>query len=161
MKVRILPISADELERCAEVIRESFMTVAKEFGLTSENCPTNGAFIKTQRLIEDIEKGNRMFGLYEDNMIKGFMQLEYNSGRGVIIEKLAVLPSSRHLGYGKMLLDFAEETAREMGGIKLLAAIIEENGVLKNWYLENGFAHTGTKVFPHLPFTVGYLEASI
>ncbi len=36
--------------------------------------------------------------------------------------------------------------------------IIEENTVLKNWYIANGFVHTGTKKFDHLPFTTGYLE---
>jgi diamine N-acetyltransferase len=161
MKVRILPVSTGELEHCAEVIRESFLTVADDFGLTIENCPTNGAFIKTERLAADVGKGNSMYGLYEDDNMTGFMQLEYKGDRGVILEKLAVLPSYRHKGYGKILLDFAKKEAKRMGGAKLLAAIIEENAVLKSWYLENGFEHTGTKVFPHLPFTVGFLEAVI
>jgi hypothetical protein len=36
--------------------------------------------------------------------------------------------------------------------------IIEESTILKNWYIENGFIHTGTKRYEHLPFTSGYLE---
>lgn len=161
MHAQIFPISAGQLERCAEVIRESFMTVAKDFGLTAENCPTNGAFIKTERLIADMDRGNRMFGLFEGGEMAGFMQLEDKGDGNVILEKLAVLPPRRHQGYGKMLLDYAAETARVMGGKKILAAIIEENAVLKQWYLSNGFVHTGTKVFTHLPFTVGFLEAEI
>ena len=39
--------------------------------------------------------------------------------------------------------------------------IIEESVVLKNWYIANGFVHTGTKKFDHLPFTCGYLERRI
>lgn len=161
MKVRILPVSIGELERCAYVIRESFLTVADDFGLTIENCPTNGAFIKAERLAADVGKGNSMYGLYEDDNMTGFMQLEYKGDGGVILEKLVVLPSCRHRGYGKMLLDLAKKEAKRMGGEKLLAAIIEKNAVLKEWYLENGFVHTGTKIFPHLPFTVGFFEADI
>ena len=33
--------------------------------------------------------------------------------------------------------------------------------VLKNWYISNGFVHTGTKKFDHLPFTSGYLERRV
>lgn len=159
MHAMIQPVSDDELDRCAEVIRESFLTVANDFGLTQENCPTNGAFLQTERLVADLEKGNRMYSLYADGEMVGFMQLETGRENAMILEKLAVVPGYRHHGYGRMLLDFAKEQARESGGVKLLAAIIEENTVLKEWYLSNGFTHTGTKVFPHLPFTVGFLEA--
>ena len=64
MDTQIMPVSAGQLDRCAEVIRESFLTVANDFGLTPENCPTNGAFLKTERLAAELEKGNRMYGLY-------------------------------------------------------------------------------------------------
>jgi GNAT superfamily N-acetyltransferase len=161
MNANILPVSAEDLDRCAEVIRESFLTVANEFGLTQENCATNGAFLQTERLVADLNKGNLMFGLFRGGEMIGFMQLEHGLDDAVILEKLAVLPGSRHHGYGLMLLEFAKETARQMGGSKLLAAIIEENIVLRQWYLDNGFIHTGTKKFPHLPFTVGFLEAAL
>ena len=161
MNANILPVSAEDLDHCAEVIRESFLTVANEFGLTRENCATNGAFLQTERLVADLNKGNLMFGLFRGGEMIGFMQLEQGRDDAVILEKLAVLPGSRHHGYGLMLLEFAKETARQMGGSKLLAAIIEENIVLRQWYLDNGFIHTGTKKFPHLPFTVGFLEAAL
>ena len=40
---------------------------------------------------------------------------------------------------------------------EITIGIIEENTVLKNWYADHGFVHTGTKKFPHLPFTVGFM----
>jgi len=39
-----------QLERCAAVIRESFATVAKDFGLTEQNCPDHTSFIEVERL---------------------------------------------------------------------------------------------------------------
>lgn len=161
METTIQPVRTDELDRCAEVIRESFLTVARDFGLTTENCPTNGAFIRKERLEADLAKGNRMYGLVRGGDMIGFMQLETGREGAIILEKLAVLPDCRHLGCGKTLLDFAKETARSLGGVKLLAAIIEENTVLKQWYIGHGFIHTGTKKFEHLPFTVGFLHFAL
>lgn len=74
--VVIRQVRDGELDICADVIRRGFITVAKDFGLTIENVPTNGAFIKTERLIADREKGNQMFVQTENDTIVGFMQLE-------------------------------------------------------------------------------------
>jgi hypothetical protein len=40
----------DEVEQCVDVIRQGFGTVASDFGLTVENCPSNGAFMNAERL---------------------------------------------------------------------------------------------------------------
>ena len=39
--------------------------------------------------------------------------------------------------------------------------IIEENNRLRDWYIRQGFSHIGTKVLPHLPFTVGLMVLSV
>lgn len=157
----IREIYGDELERCVEVIRRGFQTVADDFGLTREKVPTNGAFITTERLLADKAKGNLMYVLLEGDVIAGFMQLE-NAGNGTFyLEKISVVPECRHKRYGTELLDFAKEKVRELGAEKVGIAIIEENEVLKSWYIKNGFTHTGTKKIEHLPFTVGFLEIYI
>lgn len=161
MDVTISSVYKPQFEYCAALIRESFLTVANDFGLTVENCPTNGAFLQADRLAADMEKGNLLFGLFEKGRMVGFMELERSREGHAILEKLAVLPACRHRGYGRHLLLYAKETARDMGARKLLVAIIEENTVLKQWYLDNSFVHTGTKKFNHLPFTVGFLECDI
>ena len=74
------------------------------------------------------------------------------------LHNLSVLPDCRHKGYGKRLLDYCERKAKEMGCNKIKIEIIEENKILKNWYLKNGFIHLFTKQFDYLPFTVGFLE---
>jgi ribosomal protein S18 acetylase RimI-like enzyme len=91
----------------------------------------------------------------------GFMQLEKKSIEKYILEKFTVLPEYRHYGYGKSLLDFACNKAKELGGKKILIGIIEDNKVLKQWYITNGFIHVGTRNFDSLPFTVGFMEKEI
>ena len=74
------------------------------------------------------------------------------------LHNLAVLLEYRHKGFGKLLLNHAKNVVNSFGRNIIKIGIIEENTVLKNWYIANGFVHTGTKKFEHLPFTSGYLE---
>ena len=154
-------VDENKLSDCLEVIRRGFGTVADEFGLTMENCPTNGAFMPLERLENDLAKGKLMFAICDDEKVAAFVQLAKNGEDAVEMEKLAVLPEHRHNGYGKMLIEFAKQKSRELGAAKVTIGIIEENVRLKNWYEANGFIHTGIKIFPHLPFTVGFMECPL
>jgi ribosomal protein S18 acetylase RimI-like enzyme len=154
----IREMTARELDECAAVIRRAFGTVAEEFGLTAENVPTNGAFLKAERLLAERDKGFLQYGLLHDGAVIGYMQLE-KAGEGTYyLEKLAVLPEHRHKGCGRQLLDFAKVKVRALDGKKIGITIIEENSRLKDWYAAYGFTHTGTKRYDHLPFTVGFME---
>ena len=63
------------------------------------------------------------------------------------------------LGLGKELVAYAADYAKDhLGAQKIQIGIVEENTVLKAWYQSQGFIHTGTKTFGHLPFTVGFME---
>lgn len=157
----IKPVSYEDLDKCARVIRESFSTVADDFGLTEQNCSTNGAFIKSDKLKTSLDNGCLMYGLYSGEVLSGFVLLEKKDDSSYILEKLAVLPSCRHRGFGRELISFCRDTVKELGGSKILISIIEENVRLRKWYEDCGFIHTGTKKFDHLPFTVGFMETSI
>jgi len=157
----IREITDDEIDRAVKVIREGFKTVAEDFGLTIDNCPTNGAFIHINSLKKWKSQGKAMYGLFIGSKMIGFLELDRKDTGVYELEKLTILPVYRHMGYGRILLSFAKEKAKELGAKKLCIGIIEENSVLKNWYSENGFVHTGTKKFDTLPFTVGFMEAEI
>ena len=154
----IREVTQNDLNGCLEVIRAGFQTVADEFGLTRENCPTNGAFMPMERLRSDFDKGNCMLAVFDGGMPIAFMQLAKSNYDTVLLEKLAVLPQYRHRGYGKSLLDFAKARSAQLGAKRISISVIEENFRLKQWYEANGFTQTEVKTYPHLPFTVGYME---
>lgn len=154
----IHPVDPADLPACLSVIRESFRTVAEDFGLTPENCPKHTAFLPLCYLETQMEWGWQMFGLFAGNTLIGYASLSKEENGIYQLHNLAVLPAYRHNGFGKRLLDHAKETVKNLGGTTLRIGIIEESIVLKNWYIVNGFTPTGTKKFPHLPFTSGYLE---
>ena len=155
----IVPITKKEdLDQCLEVIHRSFQTVAEEFGLTKENCPKHTSFIPIYFLTTQMDWGWHMFGLFQEEKLVGYMSLSKEGEDAYELHNLAVLPEYRHLGFGKQLLEHAKETVKALGGNIIKIGIIEESTVLKQWYEQNGFVHTGTKKFDHLPFTSGYLE---
>ena len=154
-------VQAADLPACLEVIRKSFATVAEEFGLTPENCPTHTSFVPLSRLEGEFRRGDEMYALFQGEVMVGFAQLASQGDGAFELKKLAVLPEYRHLGYGRQLLDHVWRRALALGGRRLTVGIIEESAVLKEWYQRNGFRPTGTRRFDHLPFLVGYLERTL
>lgn len=157
----IYGVEKDELEECLDVIHQSFSTVAKDFGLTRENCPKHTSFIPLTFLETQMSWGWNMYALYAGKKIIGYMSLSKEGDDAFELHNLAVLPEYRHNGFGKLLLDYANDVVKSLGGKTIKVGIIEESDVLKNWYIANGFVHTGAKKFDYLPFTSGYLERSI
>lgn len=154
----IYEVEQNELQECLDVIHQSFQTVADQFGLTKENCPKHTSFIPLSFLETQKNWGWQMYALYVSKKIIGYMSLSKESDDAFELHNLAVLPEYRHNGFGKLLLDHAKDVVKASGGNVIKIGIIEESTVLKNWYIANGFVHTGTKKFDHLPFTSGYLE---
>lgn len=146
---------------CVNVIRDSFITVANDFNLTRQSAPTNPAFIEIEALQAMKKKGVDMYGAYINNTLIGFVAIEKSDENLYFMEKLAVLPEYRHNGYGLRLINFVIERVKEEGGKKISIGIINENRVLKDWYIKNGFSETGIKQFPHLPFCVCFLERTV
>ena len=74
----------DEIEASVTVIRASFGTVAREFGLTRENCPTHPSFVTFDQLKELQRKGLRFVGLFVDGEQVGFVAVEKGDRKSVV-----------------------------------------------------------------------------
>lgn len=149
------------ISECVNVIKESFITVADEFGFTIDNAPRFTAFATTEdRLLWQLENEHRpMYTYYDDdNKIIGFYSLRLQDNNECEINNLCVLPQYRHKHIGEKLLDDACIKAKELGCFKVNIGIVEENTVLRKWYEKQGFNHIGTKKFDFFPFTCGYME---
>lgn len=151
-------IKETEIEECAAVIRKSFATVAKEFNITKVNCPTHTSFIQADKLKFKFDLGCPMFAYIDDNKIVGYFSLVPKQNGIMELDHLSVLPEYRHKGYGAEMIKYAIATAKSMNAETIKISIIEENAILKNWYLQNGFVHLETRRFEHMPFTVGFME---
>ena len=148
----------DEFTTVAKVIRNSFKTVAEEFGLTRASAPTHPVFLTVRWLKKKKSDDVKFFGLFLGSRQIGFIIIEKENADTCWIEKLAVLPAYRHGGSGAKLIGFAIDFIREHGGKKVALGMMNEHTVLKNWYKKLGFKQIATRKYPQLPFTVCYME---
>jgi len=148
------------IENSVGVIRDSFRTVALEFGLNEGNCPTHPSLITLDKLAA-LEEKAKLFGLFLNDKQVGFVAVEKADGEVYYLDKLAVLPEYRHKGYGRYLVDFVVSYVKEQGGQKVSLGMINESTVLKNWYKKLGFSETETEKFEHLPFTVCFMDMKV
>lgn len=159
--VKIDPVlQGENLSDMVKVLNESHGTVAEEFGFTRETNPSNSAFIDIIGLNEVMKKGVQLFKLVVDNMPAGCIGIEKSSKEEATfyIEKVSVIPAFRNKGFGVLLMNFATEEIKKSGGKTISIALINENTKLKNWYINLGFIETAIKKFPHLPFTVCFMN---
>ena len=158
---RIIEIGEDTgPEPWACLIRAAFAAVAREYGLTPSNCPSHPAFLETERLAQMRAEGAHFLGLSLADRLVGLVAVKIR-GMQCHIEKLSVLPVYRHRGYGRRLMDAAQDYARERGCRQASIGIIDENRILKGWYGAMGFAVAETRSYDHLPFTVCMMVKSL
>lgn len=159
----IKEIDRNDLSECVKVIKESFATVADEFGFTEENAPRFTAFATTEdRLRWHLDGEHRpMYAYYDKGVIVGYYSLLMQENQECELNNLSVLPTYRHQGIGEALLKHAFSIAKEQNCIKMNIGIVEENTVLRKWYESLGFIHTGTQKFDFFPFTCGYMEKGL
>ena len=153
----IREVRKEDLPACVQVIRQSFATVAEEFGFTPENAPRFTAFATTEdRLVWQFVHGRPMVAFWEENRIAGYYSLEVKETT-CELNNLCVLPDYRHGGIGKALLQNAFARAKDAGCHNMHIGIVAENLRLRKWYEENGFVYTREEKFDFFPFTCGYM----
>ena len=94
----IYHVRAYQLSACLEVIHKSFATVARDFGLTRENCPKHTSFIPIEYLQNQMQWGWYMFSLSEGGRIVGYASVSDEKNGVYELHNPAVLPECRHKG---------------------------------------------------------------
>jgi len=148
----------EEVYGLIPMICQSFGTVAEELGINQEDYPGNGAFTNKGHMNKLLMKGIKFFALHADDKIVGCVGVEKISDIKYKINRLAVLPSERHKGYGKVLLDFVEEYVTSQKGLAVGLGMINENEPLKTWYLANGFKVKKIRNSRNSRFSICFLE---
>jgi len=152
-----------DLSAIVHVLNVSHGTVAKDFGFTKDNNPTNNAFIDESTLKTQLNKGIDLYAMSMNSQLIGCIAIEKSAKETdtFYIEKVSVVPAFRNQGFGVKLMDFAVAKIKELGGKSVSIALIDSNTKLKNWYCSQGFIETGTKDFEHLPFRVCFMNKQI
>ncbi|MHA1522394.1 MAG: GNAT family N-acetyltransferase [Promethearchaeota archaeon] len=153
--------SKKELKKLVPIIQQANSTVANDLNLSIHNAPTNPAFITETFFFEKMKFMKHLYFGYFIEKIVGCIAINFISDLSFGIERLSVLPEYRHKGYGGMLVRFAENKIKSLGGNKISIGMIFDLKILLKWYQKHGFKLTGSKNFDHLPFTVAFMEKEI
>lgn len=65
-----------------------------------------------------------MYALYAGKKIIGYMSLSKEGDNTYELHNLAVLPEYQHNGFGKLLLNYAKDTVKALGGNTIKIGII-------------------------------------
>lgn len=90
----------EQLHACLDIIHKSFKTVAEDYNLTSENCPSHTSFMTIDKLIYQFKENIAMFIYTREVESVGYFSLGKNNDKSYKLYNLAVLPNYRHLGIG-------------------------------------------------------------
>jgi N-acetylglutamate synthase-like GNAT family acetyltransferase len=150
-----------DIDLLASIISRAYKDVAQQFSMTKENCPKHPSHCTSYWVQKDIERGVDYFLLISDGQAVGCAAIEYAEVDKAYLERLAVLPESRHKGYGRRLVNHVIHLSHPPEISKIGIGIIFEQKRLLAWYQTIGFELTGTKTFEHLPFTVGFMEFNL
>lgn len=158
----IRKLDEKDFAEAVNVICTSFMTVAKEYGFTKENAPYFTAFATDENKLKTwmYEQGRPMYGYFDEGKMVGYYNMLIK-GDECELGSLSVLPEYRHKNIGRTLVKDSFVKASELGCKVMKLSIVEENTILRMWYEDLGFVHTGTVKFDFFPFTCGYLEKEI
>lgn len=156
-------VEREDIPECVRVIRESFMTVADEFGYNPQSSPLfTGFLISEERLYHqfDVEK-RPMFCAKADGETVGFCSVSPPNNGRCEINNLAVLPRFRHKKIGEALLINSLKTAKSLGCREVFVDIVAENLRLRKWYESFGFVYTETVRLDGYEFLNGYMIKKI
>ena len=105
----IKEVKEKDIGECVKAIKDSFLTVANEFGFTAENASRFIAFATTEDRLKWHLLGEHrpMYAFYDEDTIVGYYSLLLQDNNECELNNLCVLPAYRHKGIGAELLKHA------------------------------------------------------
>jgi ribosomal protein S18 acetylase RimI-like enzyme len=158
VNVVVRKATLEDTEVLACLIRSSFRDVAERFDLDRKNAPTHPSNCQPDWIRSDLARGVAYYLVCWRGSAAGCVALEFASPSLAYLERLGVAPEHRGRGFGARLVRHALQQARSAGAGVVSAGVIAEHTELISWYERLGFTQAETRRFPHLPFTVSYLE---
>lgn len=160
-EIQIVEASRADAAVVANIVRAAFQDVADMFRVTPETCPGFPAFCQPEWITADMDKGVRFFLARVDGCRVGCVGMSEPKDSECELRRLAVMPSHRHQGLGRTLVDFILSRARELGLHRVTLHTAAGHVRLRKWYESIGFTTTGKKRYDHIPFDVAFMKIEL
>ena len=155
MDYTIKPITTSDVEKLQKVSRETFKATFDPYTAPNDMVRFLEEDYETVKLVKEIENPNsRFYFLMVQNEIAGYLkinvgdaQTEHLRENALEVERIYLRSSFQHRGLGKVLLDFAEKTAREEGKDYMWLGVYEKNVPAQHFYKRHGFSKVSQHTF--------------
>ncbi len=154
----IVPTTVSDVERIALIIREANKDIAQKFLLNIKNAPNHPSFYTVNRVLSDLERGEKYFLCKRGEVEMGCVAFEQPDENTAYLNRLSVLPNYRHCGIGGSLVNYVLDYSRKKSVKTVSIGIIADHHLLRRWYSDLGFVAADTRTFDHLPFDVSYMH---
>lgn len=152
---------SSDIDVLVEIIRTSFQAVAERFGLTPHDSPTHPSNCRAEWLLREMNRGVTFYLLEVDDQPVGCAALERVNDEVIYLERLAVLPGQRRLGFGEALVRHILSKARLVHARRVDIGIIAEDQDLASWYAKLGFEEVESEKYPQLICRVAFMTCYI
>jgi len=161
--LRIEPAVEAEAEIVASLIRRSFVTQVELLGIREAEHPNYVGFETTSSVQRRMTAGVHVALAYRDDESVGTVSCrpDAQDSRSGDIMRLAVLPSERGHGYGRLLMGYAEAQLAASGVSVARLNIVARFDRLREYYEEQGYAVTETRHVASLPFELIFMEKAL
>ena len=131
----IRKVTEKDIPECVRVVRQSFQTVADEFGFTAEKDPKFTSYATTEERLRwhMFNEHRPMYACFVDGKIVGYYSLCIN-GSEIELSNLCTVPEYRHCKVGESLMLHSFDRARELGFTEITIGVVEQNERVRRWY---------------------------
>lgn len=155
--------TARKTETVAEIVQSAFEAQAKILGMDCERHPFYAAFETAQMVLERMERGEKVVLGWLDGVPVGTVRYALDpedADRGWI-NRLAVLPGHRGMGFGDELMAFAEKRLRELGVKTAHLALVAQFAGLRRYYESHGYGVYEQRKFDAVPFETLFMRKGL
>ena len=142
-----------ELGEISELVNSAYRGESSRAGWTTEADFLGGQRTDPQTLLQHLKDKNRKIFRCRDRdsrSLLGCVYLERNPDDSCYLGMLTVRPHLQNSGLGKVIMNHAEELARQWGARRMVLGVIQLRSELMAWYERRGYRKTGeTKPFPY------------
>lgn len=104
-------------------------------------------FQSEKAIVAQLEDGYEYYTVSRDGRVAGYLAIVPNADTGMLmISKIYVLRSGRDHGFGRGMLEFAEDICRERRISTLSLTVNKNNRHSIEWYIRMGFTNVGSIV---------------
>ncbi len=156
----------EESETIAALLRTAYHEIAEKYHLSPRVYPAHPSYTTSVQISNEMKSGVEYFFMTRYGQPIGCASVLKVNRDVLFMDRLAVLPSFRGQGCGRLLVEHCLELARQRGAKRLETGITADRDELVEWYRRMGFRFKQPARLHFLPYRVEFMyydlaEASV